>query len=193
MKKKYLSIGVLLLVAVFAFSSWNNRMNQTNRERKIAILSEANGDSMYTKPSDEEIKDKLTHLQYEVTQNGGTEQPFANEYWDLYEPGIYVDIVTGEPLFLSTTKFKSGTGWPSFTQPISINAVNQIGEGFNFFGIEIKSTIGDSHLGHVFNDGPEAEGGLRYCMNSAAMTFVPQDQMASLGYGDYMDDLETTE
>jgi len=142
------------------------------------------GISKYTKPSDEEIKEMLTKLQYKVTQNGGTESPFDNEYWDNKEAGLYVDIVTGEPLFSSKDKYKSGTGWPSFTQPISESVIIELEDNTLFSKrIEVKSRLGDSHLGHVFNDGPKDKGGLRYCLNSASLKFIPLDEMDEMGYG----------
>jgi peptide methionine sulfoxide reductase msrA/msrB len=139
----------------------------------------------YTKPSDSEIRSNLTALQYDVTQNDATERPFDNLYWDNKAAGIYVDIVTGEPLFSSTDKYKSGTGWPSFTKPLNDQYVVTTTDYKLFYArTEVRSSIGDSHLGHVFEDGPEPTG-LRYCMNSASMRFVPADQLDTEGYGEY--------
>ena len=140
--------------------------------------------SEYKKPSDSEIRENLTEFQYEVTQNEGTERAFDNEYWDNYDPGIYVDIVTGEPLFSSKDKYKSGTGWPSFTKPISESIVKEVEDNDLFIArTEVKSTLGDSHLGHLFDDGPQEEGGLRYCLNSASLKFIPLEEMDEMGYG----------
>ncbi|ANU16475.1 peptide methionine sulfoxide reductase [Planococcus maritimus] len=142
----------------------------------------------YPKPDEEEIRAMLTDEQYRVTQDDGTETAFDNEYDGFYEPGIYVDIVTGEPLFSSTDKYDSGTGWPSFTKPIDPAVVTEH-DDLSLFGIrtEIRSRTGDSHLGHVFEDGPEDAGGLRYCMNSAALRFVPLEEMEAQGYGNLTD------
>jgi peptide-methionine (R)-S-oxide reductase len=135
---------------------------------------------------DPEAVSRLTPEQYRVTQKSATEPPFRNEYWDNHEPGIYVDVVSGEPLFASVTKFDSGTGWPSFTVPIEPgNVVERRGIGFGLFGTEVRSACGDSHLGHVFHDGPKEAGGLRYCINSAALRFIGVDDLEREGYGEY--------
>lgn len=129
---------------------------------------------------------RLTPLQYRVTQQDGTEPAFRNEYWNHHEPGIYVDVVSGQPLFSSLDKFDSGTGWPSFTQPIDAEAVStHVDRSLFMKRVEVRSTGADSHLGHVFDDGPRDRGGLRYCMNSAALRFVPVDQLEAEGYGAY--------
>jgi len=140
--------------------------------------------SNYVKPSDSVLKEELTDLQYKVTQEGSTERPFDNEYWDHKEKGIYVDVVTGEPLFSSKDKYDSGTGWPSFTKPIEESSIMEVEDktlGMN--RTEVKSLSGDTHLGHLFDDGPKDEGGLRYCVNSASLRFVPYEDMEELGYG----------
>ena len=133
-----------------------------------------------------DLKTRLTELQYRVTQEDGTEPPFDNAYWDNTEPGIYVDIVSGEPLFSSSDKFKSGTGWPSFTRPlVNRNIVERTDYKLLFPRTEVRSKGGDSHLGHVFKDGPDPTG-LRYCINSASLRFIPKEKMEAEGYGDYL-------
>jgi peptide methionine sulfoxide reductase msrA/msrB len=139
----------------------------------------------YEKPSDQEIKEKLTEEEYEITQGKGTEPPFKNEYNDNKAKGIYVDIVTGQPLFSSRDKYDSGSGWPSFTKPIDKGLLRYLEDkSIGMERIEVLSISGDTHLGHVFNDGPEDEGGLRYCMNSGSLRFIPLEKMDEEGYGD---------
>lgn len=141
--------------------------------------------TQYPRPSDEELRQRLSELQYAVTQNGATEAPYLNEYDREFSPGIYVDIVTGEPLFLSTDKFDSGCGWPAFSKPVSDSSVTErVDTSHGMIRTEIRSAAGDSHLGHLFADGPEATGGMRYCINSASLRFVPLNRMDEEGYAD---------
>jgi len=135
------------------------------------------------KPTEAELKAKLTRTQYEVTQCSATEPPFRNEFWDHHEPGIYVDVVTGEPLFSSTDKFDSGTGWPSFVRPLDAkNVIEHTDTSHGMERVEVRSVGGDSHLGHLFPDGPRPTG-LRYCINSAALRFIPVARLDEEGYG----------
>ena len=141
----------------------------------------------YSKKSQEELKERLTDLQFEVTQNSATEHPFQNEYYDEFREGIYVDITTGEPLFVSADKFESGCGWPSFSRPIDSSLISDyVDTSFGRVRTEVRSKNGDAHLGHVFEDGPKELGGLRYCINSASLRFIPKEEMEREGYGSYL-------
>ncbi|ABM16473.1 peptide-methionine (R)-S-oxide reductase MsrB [Mycolicibacterium vanbaalenii] len=138
--------------------------------------------------------DALSPEQYHVTQRNGTERPFTGEYWDNHEPGLYVDVVSGEPLFASVDKFDSGSGWPSFTRPIEKeNVLEKRDFSHLMIRTEVRSAHGDSHLGHVFNDGPRDRGGLRYCVNSAALRFIHLDDLEAQGYGQYRGLFEATD
>ena len=141
----------------------------------------------YTKKSKDILEKSLTKIQFDVTQNNATELPFQNEYFDVFQEGIYVDVTTGEPLFISSDKFESGCGWPSFSKPIEENLMTQITDkSYGRMRTEVRSKNGDAHLGHVFNDGPIDKSGLRYCINSASLKFIPKETMEQDGYGDYL-------
>lgn len=151
-------------------------------------MSDEIGEPRFRVGSPEELRARLTAEQYAVTQESATEPPFQNEYWDSHERGIYVDITSGEPLFVSSDKFDSGCGWPSFTKPIDRALIREkLDSTHGMARMEVRSRSGDAHLGHVFTDGPEDLGGLRYCINSASLRFVPLDDMEAAGYGDYRD------
>ncbi|WP_043801094.1 peptide-methionine (R)-S-oxide reductase MsrB [Deinococcus gobiensis] len=140
----------------------------------------------YSKPSDSELRERLSPIQYQVTQHEGTERAFTGEYWDTDEDGIYVDVVSGEPLFSSKDKYDAGCGWPSFTRPLKdVSLTENTDYKIGYARTEVRSRGVDSHLGHVFPDGPQEEGGLRYCINSASLRFVPAGQLEAEGYGEY--------
>ena len=178
-------LTLIISISTYAFTSLADEsipMETSNNQSMTHHTAIKDASMKFVKPSKEELKKRLTPLQYNVTQEEGTERPFKNEYWDNKSDGIYVDIVSGEPLFSSTDKYKSGTGWPSFTKPISDNAVVSKKDNKLFFSrTEIRSPIADSHLGHVFDDGPKPTG-KRYCMNSSAMLFIPTEDLKAECY-----------
>jgi methionine-R-sulfoxide reductase len=152
------------------------------------ITNQTTNMSDFKKPSAAELKKKLTAEQFAVTQNSATEPAFRNEFWDNHKPGIYVDIVSGKPLFSSLDKFDSGCGWPSFSKPLAgTDVVEHTDNSFGMTRTEVRSKDADSHLGHVFDDGPADKGGLRYCINSASLKFIPVEEMEKAGYGQYLE------
>ena len=184
-----LLMGITVLMLACQVNGQTKNKNTMNMEMndKDMINMEINDTNQYVKPSAEELRQKLTPEQFEVTQHGATERPFANAYDREFRPGIYVDIATGQPLFASTDKYDSGCGWPAFTRPISDGIIDEhIDRSHGMVRTEVKSAVGKSHLGHVFEDGPQDKGGLRYCINSASLRFVPQEQMQAKGYGAYL-------
>jgi methionine-R-sulfoxide reductase len=180
-KRQPVWLAALAVLALVAYAAATKPAPSAAPASKGAAMH-----SNAAKPSDTELKKKLTPIQYEVTQHEGTEPPFRNEYWDNHQAGIYVDVVSGEPLFSSLDKFESGTGWPSFTRPLeTANVVTKTDRKFFMARTEVRSKHADSHLGHVFDDGP-APTGQRYCMNSASMRFIPVEKLEAEGYGQYL-------
>jgi peptide methionine sulfoxide reductase msrA/msrB len=152
-----------------------------------AMTNPSSATEKNTKADDADLRKKLTPEQYRVTQMCGTEPAFHNQYWDNHTPGIYVDVVSGEPLFTSLDKFDSGTGWPSFTKPIAKEHVAEKSDrAFGMERTEVRSSKSDSHLGHLFDDGPRDKGGMRYCINSASLRFIPVEKLKEEGYGEYL-------
>ena len=160
---------------------------QARDANRLADVPEAVEKRVFTRPGDAVLKERLTPLQYAVTQMNATETPFRNAYWDENREGIYVDITTGEPLFVSADKFESGCGWPSFSKPIRPDVIEERSDASHGMRrTEVRSKTGNAHLGHVFTDGPQERGGLRYCINSASLRFIPKDEMEKEGYGEYL-------
>ena len=173
-----LALMATVAAAAAPRASAQSAARSVNRDRKVT--------TPYKKPNDAELEKKLTPMQYRVTQHEGTEPAFRNEYWDNHEAGIYVDVVSGEQLFSSLDKYDSGTGWPSFTRPlVPANIKTKTDRTLGMARTEVRSANADSHLGHLFDDGPRPTG-LRYCMNSASMRFIPVRELAAQGYGEYL-------
>ncbi len=178
-----IAAAVLLVAGIIALARHTGRANQAD----ISTFQPENMKD-FKKPAAAELKKQLSSEQFEVTQQCGTEPPFRNAYWDNHKPGIYVDVVSGEPLFSSLDKFDSGTGWPSFTQPVTgTDIVEKKDSALGMVRTEVRSKVADSHLGHVFDDGPADKGGLRYCINSASLKFIPVEEMDQAGYGRYLE------
>jgi methionine-R-sulfoxide reductase len=184
----FCAVVFVALIAVMIFlNRARGQAPSASPAPSTSMTTPSSTDQSSPKPSSDDLKKKLTPEQYRVTQQCGTEPPFRNEYWDNHKAGIYVDLVSGEPLFTSLDKFDSGSGWPSFTKPIDKNNVSEKSDrAFGMERTEVRSSKGDSHLGHVFDDGPTDKGGLRYCINSASLRFIPVEKLKEEGYGQYL-------
>jgi methionine-R-sulfoxide reductase len=182
MKMAGITAAALLVTGIFGLVHNAGRAQQTDYS-----TYQPTNMSDFKKPSADELKKKLTPEQFAVTQQSATEPAFRNEFWDNHKPGIYVDIVSGKPLFSSLDKFDSGCGWPSFTAPLNqTDVVEHTDNSYGMSRTEVRSALADSHLGHVFPDGPADKGGLRYCINSASLKFIPVEEMEKAGYGQYL-------
>jgi len=181
---KIIKIAAALLLAAGAVAVMRNAGRAQPANDSNVSTNQFMGTNNFKKPDAAELKKKLTPEQFAVTQQAATEPAFQNEYWDNHAPGIYVDVVSGEPLFSSLDKFDSGCGWPSFTKPlVGEKLIENTDNSFGMTRTEVRSPAADSHLGHVFDDGPSDKGGLRYCINSASLRFIPLDKMEAAGYG----------
>jgi len=183
------TILTLTVLVGLAVSGCSQERAATNKPSPTTTLSYTNSNmETFKKPSTAELKQKLTPMQFNVTQNSATEPPFRNEYDHHFKPGLYVDIVSGEPLFSSLDKFDSGCGWPAFSKPVAGTDIKEISDtSHGMKRTEVRSQAADSHLGHVFDDGPVDKGGLRYCINSASLRFIPLEEMEKAGYGKYLE------
>ena len=183
-----IKIAATLLLAAGVVAIMRNAGRAQPASDSNVSTNQFMGTDNFKKPDAAELKKKLTPEQFAVTQQAATEPAFHNEYWDNHAPGLYVDVVSGEPLFSSLDKFDSGCGWPSFTQPlVGEKLIENTDSSFGMIRTEVRSPVADSHLGHVFDDGPSDKGGLRYCINSASLRFIPLDKMEAAGYGAQLD------
>ena len=188
MKTQSISIlAAASLICALPCNAQESTPAKSSKPTDTAMNAEKKSETAKAKPTKEELRKRLTAEQYRVTCESGTEPPFRNAYWDNHEPGIYVDVISGKPLFSSLDKFDSGTGWPSFTKPlVKDNVVEHTDRTLGMDRTEVRAKDSDAHLGHVFDDGPRATGGLRYCMNSASLRFIPVAKLKEEGYGEYL-------